>query len=459
MKFDLARAAELLGARLEGAHGECVGVSIDTRTLNPGELFVALTGTRYDGHEFIDRAEAAGAAGAVVARPVTTGLPLIQVADTTRALGRLARWWREQFHARMTAVTGSNGKTTVKEMLAAVCRHAGPTLATRGNLNNDIGVPLTLFRLEPEHRYAVIEMGANHGGEIANLAGIGRPDVGVVTNAASAHLEGFGSLDGVARAKGELFEHLPADGVAVINADDQYAATWRGLAGDRRVVDFALEAEAACRARFEGNEAVIDTPAGVVRARLALPGRHNLANAAAAAAAAVAMDIEPSVISEGLAQVRPVPGRLALARAAGGHRVIDDAYNANPDSLRAGLEYLMSLPGEHWLALGAMGELGGGAASLHAEAGRQARELGVDRLFVTGEEARPAAEAFGEGAEHFPDQAALIEALHRNIHPDVCCLVKGSRSAGMERVAEALMGAANDDDNNKGARESAGRGA
>lgn len=457
MKLDLTRAAEILDARLEGDGGACTGVSIDTRTVAPGELFVALTGSRYDGHDFVSRAEAAGAAGAVVARPVEASLPLLHVADTGRALGRLARWWRRQFHPRMTAVTGSNGKTTVKEMLAAICRLAGPTLATRGNLNNDIGVPLTLFGLTEEHCYAVIEMGANHGGEIAYLTDIARPGVGVVTNAASAHLDGFGSLEGVARAKGELFEHLPADGVAVINADDEFAGTWRGLAGDRQVTDFSLDAAAACRARFEGREAVIDTPAGEVRTALALPGRHNLANAAAAAAAAVAMDIEPSMIGKGLARVRPVPGRLALATAAGGHRVIDDAYNANPDSLRAGLEYLVSLPGEHWLALGAMGELGGGAAEMHAEAGRQARALGVDRLFTVGEAARPAAEAFGAGAGHYDDRSALIEALRGLVHPDVCCLVKGSRSAGMERVAEALMAMA--DNNDDGARENAARGA
>lgn len=456
MKLDLAFAAELLDARLEGDGGECAGVSIDTRTLNPGELFVALTGSRCDGHDFIGRAEAAGAAGAVVARPVTTRMPLLHVADTGRALGRLARWWRECFELRMAAVTGSNGKTTVKEMLAAICRLAGPTLATRGNLNNDIGVPLTLFGLGPEHRYAVIEMGANHAGEIAYLTDIARPDVGVVTNAASAHLEGFGSLEGVAHAKGELFEHLPADGTAVINADDRFADTWRGLAGDRRVVDFAVEADAACRARFEGGDAVIDTPAGEIRTRLALPGRHNLANAAAAAGVALAMDIAPDRIGEGLARVRPVPGRLALATAAGGHRVVDDAYNANPDSLRAGIEYLLSLPGEHWLALGAMGELGGDAGTLHAQAGHQARALGVDRLFTVGEAARPAAEAFGAGAEHFPDREALIDALRAMVHPEVTCLVKGSRSAGMERVAQALLAMADDNDN--GASKSAARG-
>lgn len=448
MKFDLARAAAILQCPLEGRDASCTGVSVDTRTLAPGELFVALTGKRYDGHEFVQRAEAAGAAGVVASRPVETRLPQLRVADTGRALGSLARWWREQFEPRVAAVTGSNGKTTVKEMLAAICRRAGATLATRGNLNNEIGVPLTLFGLRPEHRYAVVEMGANHAGEIAYLTGITRPGVGIVTNAASAHLAGFGSLDGVARAKGELFEHLPADGVAVINADDEHAGTWRALAGDRRVMDFAVEADAACRARFENDEAVIDTPAGPVRARLSLPGRHNLANAAAAAAAAVAMGIDPERIGEGLADVRPVPGRLALATAAAGHRVIDDAYNANPDSLRAGIEYLVSLPGEHWLALGAMGELGEDAAELHAHAGRQARELGVDRLFAVGEPARPAVEAFGAGGEHFADQAGLIAAVRGQVHPGVCCLVKGSRSAGMERVVEALMAMECGNDNN-----------
>ncbi len=457
MKLELARLAELLEGRLEGADGVCTSVSIDTRTLEPGALFVALAGERYDGHEFVGRAEAAGAAGAVVERPVDTGLPLLRVPDTRRALGQIAAWWRRRFELLVAGITGGNGKTTVKEMLASICRLAGPTLATRGNLNNDIGVPLTLFELTAEHRYAVIEMGANHPGEVEWLTILAVPAVGVVTNAAAAHLEGFGTVEGAARGEGsELLAGMPEDAVAIINADDRFATMWREAAGSRRVLDFAVDADAACRARFEGDDVVIDTPAGRIITRLALPGRHNLSNAAAAAAAALGLGIGPEVIGEGLRRVRPVPGRLAMSAAAGGHRVVDDAYNANPDSLRAGIEYLVSLPGEHWLALGAMGELGEGVASLHAEAGRQARALGVNRLFTVGEAARPAAEAFGAGAEHFTDQETLIEALGRQVHPDVCCLVKGSRSAGMERVAEALRSMTGNNDN--GARASAARG-
>lgn len=458
MKFRLSGIAELLGAPLQGEDADCSDVSIDTRTLGPGALFVALSGDRFDGHHFVARARKAGAAGAVVQKSVDTVMPVIQVADTRAALGRIAAWWREQFDLPVAAVTGSNGKTTVKEMLAAVCRQAGPTLATRGNLNNDIGVPLTLFDLAAEHEYAVIEMGANHPGEIARLCAIARPGVGIVTNASSAHLEGFRSLSGVVRAKGEMFEHLPDDGVAVINADDPSAGAWRELAGDRRVMDFSLEAKSACRARFDGEDAVIETPEGEVRTRLALPGRHNLANAAAATAAAIALGIDPERIGAGLAGVRPVPGRLTLTTAPGGHRVIDDAYNANPASLQAGVDYLASLEGEHWLALGAMGELGGDAARLHGRAGQQARDAGVDRLFTVGDAAKSAAESFGRGAMHFDDQDALVRALRDNLHGDVVCLVKGSRSAAMERVVQALL-AMNDNENDNGAASGAGRGA
>lgn len=458
MRIDLTAIATMLEARLDGDDGVCTSVSIDTRTLEPGALFVALAGDRYDGHHFIDRAEAAGAAGVVVQRPVGSSMPTIRVSDTRKALGRIAAWWRRQFDLPVAAITGSNGKTTVKEMLAAICRVEGPTLATRGNLNNDIGVPLTLFNLSGKHRYAVIEMGANHAGEIAWLCEIAAPAVGLVNNASSAHLEGFRSLSGVVKAKGEMFENLPGDGIAVINADDPSAGAWRTMAGARRVIDFGVEAKAACRAGLEGDDVIIETPKGRVTTRLALPGRHNLANAAAAAAAAIGLGLEPDTIAEGLAQVRPVPGRLALATAPAGHRVIDDAYNANPASLKAGVEYLTSLPGEHWLALGAMGELGEDSGALHTQAGRQARDLGVDRLFTVGDDTRGAAEAFGSGATHFDDQPALIRALEHNLHPEVVCLVKGSRRAAMERVVQALMAAGKNENDNNGAEASAGRG-
>jgi len=440
MKARLSEIAGALDGRLSGADAECSDVSIDTRSLAGGELFVALPGEHADGHDFLPQALAAGAAGALVSRDVGAGdLPRVRVADTRRGLGELGLWWRRRHEVAMTAVTGSNGKTTVKEMLSAICRGAGPTLATEGNLNNDLGVPLTLSHLAPGHRYAVIEMGANHAGEIAYLAELAQPQVGVVTNAAAAHLEGFGSLEGVARAKGELFEHLPGDGVAVINADDRFASLWHELAGRRRVISFSLRAPADVTARPDGPGAVLETPVGPIRFRPALPGRHNLANAAAAAAAALAMRLGPVHIQHGLENVTPVDGRLRLLKCPAGFEVIDDAYNANPASLAAGIDFLLTRPGEPWLVLGEMAELGGDALSRHADAGRRARRAGVRRLFTIGTPTRAAAEAFGEGAEHFEDQRALIAALRERAHPDVSCLVKGSRRAAMDRVVAALM--------------------
>lgn len=442
MRARLSEIAAVLGGRLYGADAECTGVSIDTRALSGGELFVALPGEHADGHDFLPQALAAGAAGALTSRDLEAGrLPLVRVPDTRRGLVELGRWWRGRHDPAMAAVTGSNGKTTVKEMLAAICRGAGPTLATQGNLNNELGVPLTLLRLAAGHSYAVIEMGANHPGEIAHLADLARPRVGVVTNAAAAHLEGFGSLEGVARAKGELFERLPADGVAVINADDGFSPLWHELAGRRQVISFSLRAPADVTARPDSGGAVLETPVGPIRFRPSLPGRHNLANSAAAAATALAMRLDPAHIREGLENVEPVAGRLRVLRSPAGFEVIDDAYNANPASLAAGIDFLLTRTGEPWLVLGEMAELGGDATSRHADAGRRARRAGVSRLFTVGAPTQAAAQAFGEGAEHFEDQGELITALRERAQPGVVCLVKGSRRAAMDRVVAALMDA------------------
>ena len=444
MSMSLAEAAVLLDARYAGPGDRCfTGVSTDTRTLAAENLFFALTGPRFDGHDHVAEAQARGAAAAAVSRPVDCALPLLQVEDTRRALGDLARQWRDRFAIPVVGITGSNGKTTVKEMLAAILAAQGPVLATQGNLNNDIGVPLTLARLAPEHRSAVIEMGANHAGEIAYLAQQARPTVAIVTNAGPAHLEGFGSLEGVARAKGELFAGLDATAVAVINADDRFAPLWRDLARDRAVLSFGLDAPADVTARYAttsaGTQLELETPQGSIALCLPLLGRHNARNALGAAAAALAAGADLAHIRTGLEGLTSVAGRLQRKRRVDGGLVIDDTYNANPASLQAAIDVLRELPGERWLVFGDMAELGSDAAALHAEVGSYARAAGIERLFSLGDLARQAALAFGGTA--FDDFDALLSALRSALRTDVSILVKGSRRMGMERVVQALIGA------------------
>jgi len=357
-------------------------------------------------------------------------------------LGRLAAAWRAHYAVPMAAVTGSNGKTTTKEMIAAILSRRGAVLATRGNLNNDIGVPLTLLRLRDEHRFAVIEMGANHAGEIAYLTGLARPDVAVITNAAAAHLEGFGSLEGVGRAKGEIFAGLRTGGVAVINADDAMAPLWFELAGDAQVRRFALDADAEVRGQWRaehgGGHLKLTTPAGETHIHLPLAGRHNAMNALAAAAVTEALGAGLDDIRAGLESLVPVHGRLERIAGVGGMHIIDDTYNANPASLAAALDVLTGEEGSRWLVLGDMGELGQDGARLHAEAGALARAAGVERLLALGELTREAVQAFGAGAEHFADVETLVAVLRRDWPGLGTVLVKGSRSMHMERVIEAL---------------------
>ena len=442
MTMPLSEAADLLEGRLTGADRVFHGLSTDTRTLQPGNLFVALRGPRFDGHDFAAGALAQGAAGVLADRALEALSPLIRVADTHAALGTLAAAWRQRFDLPVIAVTGSNGKTTVKNLLAAILATRGQALATEGNFNNLIGVPLMLARLQPEHGAAVFELGANRPGEIARLAAWVRPTVGVITNAGPAHLEGFGSIEGVARAKGELFAALGPEGVAVINADDPQAEGWRRLAAGRRQLTFGLERPAEVRADWApeggGTRIELQTPAGSQTLRLAFSGRHNVMNALAAAAAALAIGMPLAQIAAGLEAARPAPGRLRLCPGRRGAMVIDDTYNANPASVEAALEVLSGLPGEHWLALGDMGELGDAAAELHARIGRAARASGVRRLWAAGPLAAQAAEAFGRGAECFEDAAALAGALGDAAREGVVVLVKGSRAARMERVVAAL---------------------
>lgn len=449
MVLSLSEIARITGGCLEGPDGVAEGVSTDTRSLQHGQLFVALVGPTHDGHAFVD--DALPAAGVMVSRALPTRLGQVVVSDTRIALGRLAQVWRTQLPVKVIALTGSNGKTTVKEMLAAIARECGPALATRGNLNNDIGVPLTLLELARNHRHAVVEMGANHTGEIAYLTGLARPDVALITNAGPAHLEGFGSVEGVARAKGEIFRGLGSDGVAVINADDGFAEYWRSLNPGRRVVTFGLEHPADVTGTWSApGHLALRLDGAAHHLSLAFPGRHNALNALAAAAAARAADIPVDAVLRGLGRVHPVSGRLTPRPGLGGALLLDDSYNANPASTLAALDVLAGHPGERCLVLGDMGELGGEAADMHAQVGSRARELGIERLLATGPLCAHTVQAFGEGGRHFDDCAALIEAARALLHPAMTVLVKGSRSQRMERVVQALQAGSHNNNHNTG---------
>ncbi len=446
MKRVLRDFALACAGRLAGADGPYTGVSTDTRTLARGELFVALRGPRFDGHTFLATAAAAGAAGAVVESEQDTSLAQIVVPDTLGALGRAAARWRAQFDVPLVGVAGSNGKTTVKGMVASILSQAGATVATRGSLNNHIGVPLTLFRLDPAHRFAVVEIGANHPGEVAALVELARPRIGLITNAGAEHLEGFGSLEGAARAEGEMVEGLGPQGVAILNADDPFAPLWRSLTA-ARVVTFGLAGTADFSARDLATQIAaggfltrftLESTVGRAEIVLHLAGRHNVVNALGAAAAAVAAGASLEHVTAGLDAMRAVEGRLQLKRALCGAWLLDDSYNANPSSVRAGIEVLAQLSGPKWLVLGEMGELGPYARSSHAEIGAFARERGIERLFAVGPLAQLAVESFGAGGEWFGDAQALARALERALAPEVCVLVKGSHANRLDRVVASL---------------------
>lgn len=449
----LAELAQATGGRLVGADVRFGTVCTDTRALEPGALFVALRGENYDAHDFIAAARTRGAI-ALLAEGAgeDAGLPVVLVDDTRAALGRFASWWRERFAAPVAAITGSNGKTTVKEMLARILVARGEGVVTRGNLNNEIGVPLTLLGLARRHRFAVIEMGARGPGDIAWLSGIARPDAAVVTNAAPAHLAGFGDIAGVARAKGEIFAGLREGGTAVVNEDDPRVGLWRVMADGRRVVGFGLRHPAEVTARSlrpnpaPGCSFELCLPGARAQVDLRVPGRHNVMNALAAAALAHALGASVDEIARGLEAMTGVERRLQLRAGIGGARIIDDTYNANPGSVKAALEVLATCgaDGEKILVLGDMGELGNASQALHEQIGRQARAIGVGRLLAVGELACAAAGTFGPDARHYPDHVALIEALRAELRTragrPVTVLVKGSRSMRMERVTDAITG-------------------
>ena len=444
IRMDLESAASILGVKLDSQLA-FTGITTDSRAVEPGMLFAALPGNRVDGHDFVGQAEEAGAVATLVQRPVHGRVPQLRVGSVLHALGELAGAWRDQLDPPVAAMTGSNGKTTTKEMLASILGQVGRVLATSGNYNNELGVPLTLFRLGPEHDFAVLEMGAGKAGDIRYLAGLAKPDVGVITNVSPAHLKGMGSVEGIARTKGELYASLPTDGFAIFNIEEPWLPLWKERTTAGNALTFGFRDDADVRAeQVAGTDAWrVHTPRGSFELSLALPGRHNVSNALAATAMALALDCDLPAIQAGLAATRAVAGRLNRIELGSGLAVIDDSYNANPASLRAALEVLVASPGESWAVLGDMRELGEDSDDLHAELGAAARELGVTRLFATGEHSRHLVEAFGAGAKHFLRRDELIAALLKDLSEagsgPLTCLVKGSRSLGMEAVVAAIV--------------------
>jgi UDP-N-acetylmuramoyl-tripeptide--D-alanyl-D-alanine ligase len=438
----LSSAADSMNGHLLGADRQFDGISTDTRSIREGELFFALQGPNFDGHDYVGKAVANGAAGAVVSNTVEDDIAQITVDDAKLALGRFSAAWRQSKKARVVGITGSNGKTTLKELVSACLSSKAPTLATAGNLNNDIGMPLMLARIKDEHEFAVIEMGANHAGEIAYLASLANPDVVVITNAAAAHLEGFGSIQGVAHAKGEILEIADRPAVAVLNADDDYFEYWSSLVEDTRCLSFGLCASADIRADnikagATGSRFDLHFEGASVSVSLPLPGVHNVRNACAAAAVAFALDLDAEQIGSALEGIVPVKGRLQPLPGINACTLFDDSYNANPLSVISAAEFLASLDGESWLVLADMKELGEGAKDMHREVGASARASGVGRLFALGDLSRHCVEGFGDGATWYANIDALVSAVSK-ADSSVNILVKGSRSMRMERVVEAL---------------------
>lgn len=436
--MSLSQAADLLECGPMQSDLAFTGITSDSRQVVPGMLFAALPGQTFDGHDHIEQAKERGAVAALVNHVVETDLPLLKVADVLAALGTLAGSWRNECTAKVVGITGSNGKTTVKEMVASILRQQGRVHATDGNFNNELGLPLTLFKLDKSHDYAVLEMGASNPGDVAYLAAIAQPEVGLVTNIGPAHLQGFINEEGVARAKGELFAALRCDGAAVMNADEPWLALWQGINQAGSIYYFGGEGESHIRAQAQGNGTVVITPLGEFNLKLPLPGEHNLTNALAATAVCLALGISLADIKAGLEAVKPVPGRLSLVSAKSGWTVIDDTYNANPASLYAALQVLAKQGGEPWLVLGDMKELGADSRKMHAELGDAARSLGVKRLFALGDASVATVDAFGDMATHYDSRDGLIKDLRAQLTPGVACLVKGSRSMGMEHVVNAI---------------------
>ncbi len=441
----LSEIALVTKGKLVGTDVEIKSVGTDSRAIQAQQLFVALKGENFDGHDYAAQSLQQGAAAVLVSANVAS--PAVLVKNTRLALGELAAHWRQKFSMPVVAITGSNGKTTVKEMLAAILRAAAgadeKVLATQGNLNNDIGLPLTMLNLNQQHEFAVFEMGMNHLGEIRYLTKLAKPNVALVNNAGSAHIGELGSYEAIAEAKGEIFEGLDSDGIAIINADDKFADYWKKCAAKNKQMTFGLNSVADVTARFVLNPMSSDiqliTPIGNVNIDLPAPGEHNVRNAIAAATAALAIHVPLNKIAQGLTHFSGVQGRLQSKPGVAGAQIIDDTYNANPASMKAAIDVLAANQGKRIFVMGDMAELGEGAAKMHAEIGAYTKFAGIDSFFAVGKLTNEAAKAFGPSAQHFENIELLADALKKQMNSNVTVLVKGSRSARMERVVDLIQ--------------------
>ncbi|NQY27150.1 MAG: UDP-N-acetylmuramoyl-tripeptide--D-alanyl-D-alanine ligase [Piscirickettsiaceae bacterium] len=443
MQFLLSQIADVLGCVTPEHDVTITGAVIDSRKVEAGNLFIALPGEHVDGHDYIAVAREAGASAALVSRLQDDELPQIVVDDIVNAFGVLTQYWRQQCKAIIVAITGSNGKTTVKEMVASILSQHGSVVATVGNFNNELGVPLTLARLDKESDYAVIEMGANHAGEIARLVEIVNPQIALINNVAAAHLEGFGDITGVASAKEEIYAGLASDGIAVVNADMRFSDDWQSRLTNKNVVTFALENDADITAKdlqtsSTSSHFMVALNEVLHYVNLPLPGKHNVANALAAIAITHALNIPETAIIKGLALMKSVPHRLQIRAGLNQSQLIDDSYNANPGSYQQALHALHDFSGEHWLVLGDFGELGSDSASFHYQMGLDAKTSGVTRLFTIGVSSQNANDAFGEGAQHFDDMTELQQQLQQELTTGVTCLIKGSRFMQLDTLADVL---------------------
>jgi UDP-N-acetylmuramoyl-tripeptide--D-alanyl-D-alanine ligase len=444
----LSDISQSVGGVLLGEDIKISSVSIDTRTVDKGELYIAIKGQNFDGHSFIENAENVGASAVLVDHQNETKLPQIIVKDTHLALAELAAAWKKKTSIKTFGVTGSNGKTTVKEMLAGILSVNASVLFTQGNLNNDIGVPLTLLKIQEDHQYAVIEMGANHAGEIKYSSQYAKPDVAVITNAGAAHIEGFGSLEGIAKAKGEIIESLGEKGVAVINQDDAFYPLWIKIAGDRKKLTFGMENTADIYAqdvvlRVEKEtfvtQFVLTTATDNIAIKLHLAGQHNVMNALAAAACCISVEINLQQIKQGLEEIKPVLGRLQPMLSKKGNLIIDDTYNANLDSFKVAVNVLKQCDGEHWVVLGAIGEMGKESGTIHKQLGELLKSMNVARVLAIGSDAESSVEVFGKGATFFSSQEQIIAALNNELIGSETVLIKGSRAQKMEKIVAALV--------------------
>jgi len=442
----LSQLAGILHGELHGEDVAIEAVTTDTRKVTAGCLFVALKGERFDAHDFAEQAKEGGAGALLVSRKLESSLPQLVVKDTRLAFGELGAWVRQQVPTRVVALTGSSGKTSVKEMAAAILSECGNTLYTACNLNNDIGVPMTLLRLTKEHQYAVIELGANHQGEIAWTVGLTRPEAALVNNLAAAHLEGFGSLAGVAKAKGEIYTGLPQNGVAIMNADNNDWLNWQSIIGERKVWRFSPNAANSdftatnVHVTSHGTEFTLQTPTGDVDVTLPLPGRHNIANALAATALAMAVGAGLEAVKNGLARLKAVPGRLFPVQLSENQLLLDDTYNANVGSMTAAAQVLSEMPGFRVMVVGDMAELGDESEACHIQVGEAAKAAGIDKVLSVGKLSKALSDASGVG-EHFNDKRAVTARLNALLaeHKIMTILVKGSRSSAMEEVVRELQ--------------------